>query len=315
MSAAGQDLQRYAAMLTPAFRRTMLGVHGDEGAAWLEALPALIAECAEQYGVEVIEPFALSYNFVARGKNRAGEGVVLKLGVPSELLTREMVGLQLYNGRGAARLLACDPARGVLLIEQVQPGAPLSQMEDDVAATEIAAGVMAELWPALPEQHPFPDVRRWSAALGRLRAMFGGGTGPLPERMVSMAERLYDELIASSGPPVLVHGDLHHYNILQAEREPWLVIDPHGVAGEREYEIGALLRNPFPVLPPPAELKRIEARRLDQLSELLGFDRQRLAAWGAAQAVLSAAWDVEDHTDGWPHGLAYAEALEQCIDG
>ena len=126
--------------------------------------------------------------------------------------------------------------------------------------------------------------------------------------------RCLPRLLASSAGPVLLHGDLHHENILSAARQPWLAIDPKGVCGEPAYEVGALLRNPMPRLldhPAPA---RLLARRLDLLAEVLGIDRRRLAAWGYAQAVLSAWWSLEDHGRGWEPALRVAEWLESQLE-
>jgi streptomycin 6-kinase len=105
---------------------------------------------------------------------------------------------------------------------------------------------------------------------------------------------------------VLLHGDLHHFNILAAERQPWLAIDPKGVVGEPAYEIGALLRNPTDevVFDP-----QVQARRIDLLTAELGLDRQRVIGWGIAQAVLSGWWSYEDHGHGWEPMMALAELL------
>ena len=120
---------------------------------------------------------------------------------------------------------------------------------------------------------------------------------------------LFAELIGSMGAPVLLHGDLHHENILAAEREPWLALDPKGVVGEAEYEVGALLRNRLPEQLAAPETGRILARRVAQLAEELGFDRTRLRGWGLAQAVLSAWWSYEDHGHGWEGAMVVAEHL------
>ena len=120
--------------------------------------------------------------------------------------------------------------------------------------------------------------------------------------------RLYDELIASSSAPVLLHADLHHWNILAAEREPWLALDPKGVVGEPAYEVGALLRNPIPDIA-TFLMRRDPGRRIDQLAELLGFDRQRLIGWGIAQVVLSATWDIDDSLFGWEGWIGAADVL------
>jgi streptomycin 6-kinase len=121
---------------------------------------------------------------------------------------------------------------------------------------------------------------------------------------VDTAERLFAELLASQAEPVLLHGDLHHFNILAAERQPWLALDPKGVVGEPAYEVGALLRNPSPDQP-----AHVQARRVAQLAEALALDRERLLGWGVAQAVLSGWWMYEDHGYGWEPALACAEVL------
>jgi streptomycin 6-kinase len=144
-----------------------------------------------------------------------------------------------------------------------------------------------------------------------MRKRFSGGTGPLPRPLVEAAETLFAELIRSMAEPVLLHGDLHHGNILAAGREPWLAVDPKGVVGERAYEVGAFLRNPMPQLLHEPQLKRILARRVDRFSEEMEFERGRLVGWGLAQAVLAAWWSYEDHGHGWEQWIACAEILAE----
>jgi len=256
----------------------------------------------------VAPPFpSLSYNYVAPAVRADGTEVVLKLGVPNPELVTEIEALRLFDGRGIVRLLEADTERGSLLLERLRPGTPLSRLADDEQATAIAAGVMGQLWRPAPAGHPFPTVQRWAAGLERLRARFGGGTGPLPIALVERAEALFAELIGSMADPVLLHGDLHHENILAAGRQPWLALDPKGVVGEPAYETGALLRNPMPEILRRPGVGRILARRVDQLAGLLGFDRERVVGWAFAQAVLSAWWSLEDHGHGWEEAMACAE--------
>ena len=290
--------------------RTILELYGERGAEWLERLPATIAECERRWSLKVLPPFQpLSYNYVAPAVRADGAEVVLKLGVPNPELRTEIEALRLYEGRGIVRLLNADAEKGILLLERLRQGVPLSSLEDDEQATTIAAQVMRQLWRPAPPDHPFPTVAKWGLGFRRLRAEFNGGTGPFPRALVVAAETLFTELLASSAEPVLLHGDLHHENILSAERQPWLALDPKGVVGEPAYETGALLRNPFPHLLAWPNVHRILARRVDQLTEELRFDRERLVAWGLAQAVLSAWWDYEDHGHGWEQGIACAELM------
>jgi len=111
--------------------------------------------------------------------------------------------------------------------------------------------------------------------------------------------------LASQGEPVLLHGDLHHYNILSSQREPWLAIDPKGVIGEREYEIGALMRNPIS----KKLTKKTLVNRLDKITELTGFDKQRLLHWSIVQTVLAACWCIDDGTDGGENLISTANTL------
>ena len=182
-------------------------------------------------------------------------------------------------------------------------------MADDEIATAIAAQVMQQLWRPVPPNHPFPTVANWARGMDRLRQEFDGGTGPFPKKLVQTAVSLFNDLLPSQAEPVLLHGDLHHWNILRATRAPWLALDPKGVVGEPAYEVGAWLRNPIDRLLHLSDLPHIQARRIDQFVELLGLDRQRLIGWGIAQAVLSAWWSYEDHGYGWDGAIVCAESL------
>ena len=289
------------------FIRTQCELYGEAGQVWLERLPTLLNECARRWSLTLLPPFAnLSYNYAAPAMQADGTAVVLKLGVPNKELTTEIEALRLYNGRGICRLLAADAEQGILLLERLNPGSMLSTIPEDETATLIAAQVMRQLWRPAPLAHNFPTVARWANGLERLRAEFNGGTGPFPSKLVEQAERLFVELIASMAEPVLLHGDLHHFNILSAEREPWLAIDPKGVVGEPAYEIGALLRNPTEELMLD---RQVQARRVDLLASELSVDRQRILGWGIAQAVLSAWWSYEDHGNSAASTLELAALL------
>ena len=202
--------------------------------------------------------------------------MVLKVGLRNRELLTEIEALRLFRGRGAAQLLDADPDQGVLLLERLNPGTPLSSVADDERAISIAAQVMRQLWKPVPPMHSFPTVTEWAAGLKRMRERFGGGCGPFPSSLVEAAERLFSELIGSMAGPMLLHGDLHHGNILAAERQPWLALDPKGLVGEPAYEVGALLRNPMPGLLTLPQPERILTRRVDQLAEELGFERGRV---------------------------------------
>jgi len=293
------------------FVKTVTGTFTG-GAEWLENLPNLLAECEQRWGLMIRpSPFTLSYNYVAPATLADGTEIVLKVGVPNRELTTEIAALRLYDGRGCVRLLDADPEAGVLLLERLHPGQMLTIVTDDDEATRLAALAMQTLWRPLPAVHNFHSVADWAAGLAELREAFGGGTGPFDRKLVDTAVSLFTDLLSASGEPVLLHGDLHHYNILSAG-DGWRVIDPKGVAGEPAYEVGALLRNPFTLFAEP-DVKRITARRLDILVETLDMDCERLRQWSLAQAVLSAWWSYEDGGDpaDWEPTMRLAAVLAE----
>lgn len=293
------------------FRQRIARAFGAEGAAWLERLPGLVAELAERWQLTVQPPFALSYNYVAPVTRADGAEAVLKLGVPHPELATEMAALERYAGRGLVRLLELDRERSAMLLERIRPGTPLTQLaaQDDEEATRIAARLMRQLRLPTPPEHPFPSLERWLRGIRDLRARFAGGTGPLPARLVEQAEAYRDELLASPGPPVVLHADLHHDNILQTGENSWRAIDPKGVVGEAAYEVGTLLHNPWPDLLARPEPGRVLARRVDLLVETLELDRQRILRWGVVNAVLSACWSTEGGGESWRFPIACAELL------
>lgn len=301
--------------LAPAFIRRIVDVFGDSGTAWVAGLPALLAQYAERHGLSLGAPFEpLSYNYVAPVLLPGGEEGVLKAGVPGAEFQCEVAALRIYDGRAAVRLLDSDVARGIMVLERVRPGVPLEAVPDDAEATRIAAQVMQRLWRPVPAGHTFPTNADWLRGFERLRRAFEGGAGPFPPRLVDMAEDLAGELLPTSAEPVLLHGDLHHGNILSSEREGWLAIDPKGLVGEPAYEVGSLLRNPTPHYLAWPGIDRIMAQRVDILADACGFERRRVAGWGLAQAVLSAWWSYEDHEGGWEPAIACAELLAPFVE-
>jgi streptomycin 6-kinase len=104
---------------------------------------------------------------------------------------------------------------------------------------------------------------------------------------------MYQQLANSQRTTMLLHGDLQHYNVLFDTKHGWLAIDPKGVVGELEYEVGALIRNPME-LPELFTQRATIERRLEILTRLLPLDQRRALRWCFAQAVLSVIWSVED---------------------
>jgi len=238
---------------------------------WLAALPRLVAECAARWGLELEEPFDTPTSLVIP----AGD-VVLKLNAPSHFESdTEAEALALWDGAGAVRLVARDDVRRALLLEHCFPGTELWHASVD----EIA--VISELLPRLQirvdGEHAFPlladEADRWAEEVPH---RFAGPGEPFERSLLDAALDIYRTVDRNAS--CLVNQDLHGGNVLRAEREPWLVIDPKPLVGERELEASGLLRNAHDA-----------SRWLDALADL-GFDRERARGWGVAHN-LAWAWD------------------------
>jgi streptomycin 6-kinase len=260
----------------------------EAGREWLAALPALVRECAEKWSLRLGEPFPYAYASLALPATRPdGTPAVLKLQFPDRESTHEGAALAHWAGAGAIRLIAADPARHALLLERCVPGTSLSAVGGD-AAMDVLVGLLPRLLvPAGAPFEPFEPVAAqandWAWHLPRSWARAGR---PFPRRLVDRAVDLCRTLAASQGPLMLVNQDLHGDNVLRAQREPWLVIDPKPVLAEREFAVAPVVRS--------AELghsRDLVRRRLDRLVDELGLDRERARGWTIAQTL---GWAFED---------------------
>jgi len=193
-------------------RRKAVAQHGEEGRAWIERLPIILEHCRQQWNLTCASPVVYPSNaahYLAQARRRDGTTVVLKAHAPTGEFLQEAEALRLCAGRGMARLLDADMSNQALLLEQLSPGTPLSQVEDDERAISIAATVMRDVWRPVPSEHPFPSLIEWGRSFLHLRQRYDGGSGPFPAPLLEEAETLLADLSASMTQRVVLHGDLH----------------------------------------------------------------------------------------------------------
>jgi streptomycin 6-kinase len=235
---------------------------------------------------------------------RGGERLVLKLPRAEDERGAWRV-LAHYAGAGAVRVVE-HAGDGAVLLERALPGDPLTARVlagDDDGAMVVVCGVARRLHQRVPPRQRFARIEDWGGGFRRHRC---AGRGGVAGHLLDQGEKLFAKLAESQAPRRLLHGDLHHDNILAAGDAGWLAIDPKGVIGDPAFEPASLLLNP-PGLENRASLDRLLARRIDILSDTLGLEAERLRGWAEAKAVLSACWTIEDHGDAWQPAIALAE--------
>jgi streptomycin 6-kinase len=198
--------------------------------------------------------------------------------------------LQAFGGNGVVRVY--EYVEGAVLLERAVPGESLVRMAidgRDDEATAVLADVIHRMSGCTPPSQ-CPTLQDWAKAFERYKQ---SGDDHIPRDLLDDGQRCYLQLAASQEMTTLLHGDLHHYNVLRDARRGWLAVDPKGVVGELEYEIGATFRNPVET-PDLFTSPKTAQRRLEQFVQGLDVDGERVLRWAFGQAVLSAIWSIED---------------------
>lgn len=301
--------QNFTAELPIRFTENIVSMHAEQGRQWLANLPGLIAQIADKWSLQIEKPFAdLSYNYVTSCLCADGTKAVLKLGFPEKNSVNfsEAKMLELRAGDGLVKLLNFDREFCAMLLERALPGENLIGIckEDDERATEIAISVMKGFWREAPVNAKFVNLEKWTEGLRRADETV------FPQMSLKKARNYFMELIATSQKSFLLHGDLHHGNILSAKREPFLAIDPKGIIGDIGYEISVFLNNPRSWILNHPNRESILRKRIEMFAREFEIEPENLRRWAYAEAVLSAWWTMEDNGKGWEKWLAYAEVWE-----
>lgn len=246
--------------------------------SWLDELPSIVDACAERWSLTLGEPWTNSVASLTMPAERDGQSVVLKIGIPDREGEFEAEALRQLDGNGAVFLLDEDSVCRAMLLELCMPGTPLTQEEPE-AALDVLVGLLPRLW--IPAGEPFRPLADEAADLVVEMREHWERTGRTVEaRLIDAATEAFESLAPTQGEQVLVNQDLHADNVLAAEREPWLLIDPKPLAGEREFGVASMVRG--------QELGHSEQAvlyRLDRVTSELGLDRERARLWAFAHTV------------------------------
>jgi streptomycin 6-kinase len=237
-----------------------------------ERLTTIISELAVRWSLTVGSPWTddASCAWVAPAVREDGTSVVLKLGMPHMEAADEIAGLRFWNGNPTVRLFEADSSVNAMLLERCEPGTPLRglpEAEQDV----VVAGLLHRLWRKPSDAHAFRPlssmIASWIDETLAARARWPD------EGLVQAGLRLFEQLVETSADDVLLATDLHAGNVLRAQREPWLVIDPKPFVGDRAYDATQHLLNC------PARMAAAPRATIRRFAELLSVDAERIRSW------------------------------------
>lgn len=238
-----------------------------------------------------------------------GTRAVLKLQLPREETAAALTGLRAWNGDGMVRLLDHDPASSSMLLERLDGASTLASIDDDDVAMGILAGLHARLV-AVPAPQGLRGLGEVAAAmLEQVPQAVARLTDPADRDLLRGWASAVAELADDPGDRLL-HWDLHYDNVLAAEREPWIAIDPEPLVGDPGFDLWPALDSRWDDVVAKGGPLRVVRRRFDLLTDTLGLDRARAAGWTLGRLLQNALWDIEDGERRLaPSAVVLAEAL------
>lgn len=267
--------------------------HTPERARWLAALPDVVDELAARWSLTVAQPFDgadVSCAWVAPAWRAAETPAVLKVGMPHLEGEREIEGLRFWNGDPTVYLLEADDQLGAMLLERCDWRTPLRH-EPEPQQDVVLAGLLRRLWRMPSQPHAFRPLsamlRQWSRETRALAARWPDAG------LVRSGLALFDELARTTTTEALLATDLHAGNVLRAEREPWLVIDPKPFVGDPAYDATQHLLNCRRRL-------RDDARdTIRRFADSLELDHERVRLWVFARTAAEPRddWMEDDRMD------------------
>ncbi|WP_405060561.1 aminoglycoside phosphotransferase family protein [Kribbella sp. NBC_01505] len=271
-------------MIPEAFAAATTNREGEKGTAWLATLPGIVDELVDRWDCKPDGDWMHGEVGVIVPVQRAGEPLMLKVSFTHPGNVHEPDAYTAWAGRGAVHLHERADEYYAMLLERAHP----TTLRDSGADVAAVGGQMSRLL-TIPAPDGLPRLQdradEWAEELQRDVAEF---PGVLPDAVVARAFGVIDELVRKQ-PDVLIHGDLHHRNILSADREPWLAIDPKGLIGDPAYDAVTFLKARTLVLMKGDLLAGME-RELAAYCEAAELDLVHVRRWIQLEMVRTAYW-------------------------
>jgi streptomycin 6-kinase len=294
--------------LNSTFVSNIRDLYGEEGETWINNLSSHLTHLSEKWNFRFLNVMSnLTYNFVGLVEVMpTGERAIIKMGPRRKNIAAEVQWLQCFN-KGVPKIYWHDDEHHAYLMECLAPGNSLKTLVkagQDNSATRLLCHTIRDLQSHQQKKPDFPHLSELAESLSSLK-------NHLDDKMLSKAESLFHELTTDRVQDVLLHGDLHHDNVLSSDTT-WKVIDPHGYVGDPAFEVGAMIFNPRDCFPKEKSASQIIERRLKILAEELPFDAKRIKAWAYCRTVLSIAWTFEDYKTLPAFEIEIASVIDQA---
>lgn len=289
----------------------------EDGPTWLRLLPRMLAEVIDRWRLQVTGPSRYGHGGIAVPVTAPNGPAVLKVIWPHPEAITERLALRRWDGDGAVRLLAADPARWALLLEPADAERDLVAEPIEAACHTIGELLRTLAVPAMPQLPTAGDTLR--ELPGQLQPLTS-----IPRRFIEQGQSLCRELLAEPGIDATVtHTDLHFENVLASLRpehttadggaDPhWLAIDPQARNAEPAYSVAPALWNRWDEAVGSGNLRSELRRRLGWVCEAAGIDEDRARAWTIIRELQNALWATED---GDEHDLTVAVAVVKAMQG
>ncbi len=282
--------------------KNITSLFGDKGKGWLEGLPLLLKTLSQHWSLTDLHPIVnMNWNFVAKAMKDDNTPVVIKISCDKKLIDDEIKALQHFNGHSCVQLIDVNAKYNALLLEQAVPGDSLKSLypQKVTAVIEYYADVITQLTSvSQTEKQSFKNVSDWLIAIDKINHSV------IPSHLLQKARDIKQHLLITSENEYVLHGDLHHENIIQHGSQ-WLAIDPKGIVGEIGFEAAAFDLIDKEEIGSHPDIPILITERIIPLAQCLNLVPDRLLCWVYLRMILSAVWFIEDNGDpSWPIAIA-----------
>lgn len=271
------------------FKENMINIYGSEGKVWLGSLEKRLHDICHKYQITNLSPVRnMTFNYVASGTIN-NKPIILKYGFNKIALKREAEALRSFSSHGGVKPIIDEPH--LIIMEKALPGASLKSHypdKDDIAS-KILCDLITKLHKApIPEHHAFHQLSSLFKVIDDFE--------DLPTNIQAKAKKIRTALFSKTERFVLLHGDLHHENILKQE-DNFVAIDPKGFIGNPVYDVTAYIINPMPELLNDSSLKHLIQNRVDVIASALNVSNKEVLHWTFLKSVKCWIWSKQDNLD------------------